>query len=174
MGINIYKPDIGIVDWFDTICNSLGLITTLSHVEMAIDFSPYEYELHEFFWKHLFLKYHSGGSCSFEDGYGSFYIGHKAKNSKSLILYQKPLGGINVLRMEIRLNRAYIKRLGLELDCIERVKDLDLSRLVSFKQLNREKLLKHLKWRHKPVLSELDDEDDKDLFIHQLSQIPSA
>jgi hypothetical protein len=45
MGINIYKPDIKTVDWFDAICNSLGILTTLSHVELALDFTPYEYGL---------------------------------------------------------------------------------------------------------------------------------
>lgn len=38
--ITIDNPDRDTIDWFDTICNSLGFNTTLSKVELAIDFAP--------------------------------------------------------------------------------------------------------------------------------------
>ena len=173
IGIIIYRPDLETIDWFDTICNSIGFETTLSHVELALDFSPYKYEIHEFFWKHLFLKYHRGGSCFYKGEFSTFYIGHKRKNSKSVILYQKKIEGISTLRLEIRLNRSFIKKLDLALDCFEKINDINLSDLISFKELNHERLLKHLKWKHKSRLSEYDD-IDKSLYIHQLSQIPST
>ena len=119
------------------------------------------------------MKYNSGDSRFFDGEFGSFYIGHKAKNSKSLILYPKKIDNNNILRLEFRFNRAFLKRIGVELDCFENINDIDLSRLVSFKQLNREKLLKHLIWKHKSRLLEY-DEDDKDLLLRQLEQIPSA
>jgi len=173
IGINIYKPDRKTIDWFDTICNSIGFVTSLSHVEVTLDFSPYKYEIHELLWKHLFLKNHRGSSY-FNDGeFSPFYIGHKRKNSKSIILYQKPLDDINVLRLEFRLNRKFIRKLGLELDCFEKINDINLPDLISFKELNRERLLKHLIWKHKSRLSEY-DEDDRDLLIGQLSRFPNA
>jgi hypothetical protein len=104
MIITIYKPDRDTIDWFDTICNSIGFETKLSHVEVTLDFSPYKREIHEFIWKHLFLKYNSGGSCFYNGEFSTFYIGHKRKNSKSVILYQKKIEGITVLRLELRLN----------------------------------------------------------------------
>jgi len=173
IGITIYKPDRNTIDWFDTICNSIGFITTLSHVELTLDFSPYKYEIHEFLWKHLYLKYNSGGSRFYKGEFSTFYIGHKRKNSKSVILYQKKIEGISTLRLEIRLNRSFIKKLDLALDCFEKINDINLSDLISFKELNHERLLKHLKWKHKSRLSEYDD-IDKSLYIHQLSQIPST
>ena len=173
IGINIYKPDRKTIDWFDTICNSIGFVTSLSHVEVTLDFSPYKYEIHELLWKHLFLKNHRGSSY-FNDGeFSPFYIGHKSKNSKSIILYQKPLGDINVLRLEFRLNRKFIRKLGLELDCFEKINDINLPDLISFKELNHERLLKHLKWKHKSRLSEC-DKIDKSLYIRQLSYIPNT
>jgi len=173
MGITIYKPDIMTVDRFDAICNSLGFLTTLSHVEVTLDFTPFEYGLYEFFWRHLFLKYHSGDSCFYKDKLTSFYIGHKQKNSKSIFLYQKPLDGINVLRLEFRLNRAYIRRLDLELDCFDKINDINLPDLISFKQINRDELLKHLMWKNKSRLLKFDD-IDKDLLIGQLGHFPNA
>jgi len=173
MLIHIYNPDIKTVDWFDAICNSLGFTTTLSHVEVTLDFSPYKYELHEFFWRHLFLKYHRGGSCFYDGKFISFYIGHKRENSKSIFLYQKSLDGINVLRLEFRLNRSIIRRLDLELDCFEKINDINLPDLISFKQINRDELLKHLMWKNKSRLSEY-DEDDRDLLIGQLGHFPNA
>ena len=173
MRIIIYKSDMFTIDWFDTICNSIGFETTLSHIELTLDFSPYEYEIHEFFWKHLFLKFHRSGSHFYDGEFNTFYIGHKSKNSKSIILYQKPLDGINVLRLEFRLNRAFIKKLGLELDCFEKINDINLPGLISFKELNRERLLKHLMGKNKSRLSEY-DEDDSDMLIGQLSRFPNA
>jgi hypothetical protein len=173
IGITIYKPDRDTIDWFDTICNSIGFETKLSHVEVTLDFSPYKYEIHEFFWKHLFLKYNSGGSCFYDGEFSTFYIGHKRKNSKSVILYQKIIEGINILRLELRLNRAYIKKLDLALDCFEKINDINLSDLISFRELNHEKLLKHLMWKHKSKLLKFDD-IDRCLLINQLSQVPSA
>ncbi len=173
MIITIYKPDRDTIDWFDTICNSIGFETKLSHVELTLDFSPYKFEIHEFFWKHLFLKYNSGGSCFYKGEYSTFYIGHKRKNSKSIILYQKKIEGISTLRLELRLNRSYIKKLGLELDCFENINDINLSDLISFKELNRDKLLKHLMWKHKSKLLKFDDIDSC-LLINQLKQIPSV
>ncbi len=75
--------------------------------------------------------------------------------------------------MELRLNRAFIRKLDLKLDCFEKINDIDLSGLISFKELNRDKLLKHLMWKHKSKLLKFDD-IDRNLFTHQLSQIPSA
>ncbi len=166
MGINIYKPDKNTVDWFDAICNSLRFMTTLSHVELTIDFSPYRYALQEFFWKHLFLKYHSGGVCFFGDDVSkSFYIGKKRKNSKSIILYDKKVNG--ALRLEFRLNRSFLKRHELELSCLEKINNIDLSRLISFKRLNRDKLSKHLQWRHKAQILRLGD-DWSGMYINLL------
>ncbi|MHC4269859.1 MAG: hypothetical protein ACYSTS_15520 [Planctomycetota bacterium] len=169
----IDNPDIDTIDWFDGVCNSFNISTTLSNVELTIDFSPYKCELHEFFWKHLILKYYSGGSCFVGSEFGSFYVGNKNKNSKSVILYPKKIDNKQVLRLEFRLKRTFLERIGVSLDCFENINSIDLSRFVSFKRLNREKLLNHLIWKHKLRLSTY-DEDDKDLFIHQLGQIPSA
>ena len=173
MGVNIYRPDLDTVDWFDGVCNSFGFTTTLSHVELAIDFYPYECALHDFLWKHLFLKYNSGDSRFFDGEFGSFYVGNKSKNSKSLILYPKKIDNNNILRLEFRFNRAFLKGIGVALDCFEKINDIDLFKLFSFKELNRKKLLKHLIWKHKSRLSEYDD-DDKCLLISHLGQIPGV
>ena len=168
MGITIYKPDIKTVDWFDAICNSLGFLTTLSHVELTIDFLPYEYGLQEFFWKHLFLKYHSGNVSFVGDDFPvSFYIGHKAKNSKSILVYDRKVNDLNVLRLEFRLNRSFLKRHELELDCFENINDIDLSSLISFKRINHKKLSKHLQWRHKEDILRL-GKRYRSMYVRQL------
>ena len=173
MMVIVDNPNKKTVDWFDAICNSLGLAPSLSHVELTMDFTPYEYGLYEFLWRHLFLKFHRGNSCFVGSEFGSFYIGHKRKNSKSVILYQKPLDGINVLRLEFRLNKAYIRKLDVELDCFEKINDINLPDLISFKQINRDELLKHLMWKNKSRLLKFDD-IDKDLLIGQLGHFPNA
>ncbi|MCP4303862.1 MAG: hypothetical protein GY788_03075, partial [bacterium] len=71
MRIIIFQPDIDIIDRFDAICNSIGFTTTLSHVELAIDISPYNFDIHEFLMRYLFLKYHRGTSCTVEGEGGS-------------------------------------------------------------------------------------------------------
>ncbi len=167
------NPDLSTIDWFDVICNSFGFTTKLSYVELAIDYSPFDYFFKEYLCCNMFLKHHRGTCCVVGGEFGSFYIGNKSKNSKSVILYSKEIDNDKVLRKEFRLNRAFLKRIELELDCFEKINDIDLSRLVSFKQLNREKLLKHLIWKNRLKLSEYND-DDKSLLIRQLGHIPST
>jgi len=168
MGINIYKPDITTVEWFDIICNSLGFLTTLSHVELTMNFTPYQYGLQEFFCTHLFLKYHSGNVCFYGDDVPkTFYIGHKRKNSKSVIVYDKTIDGVNILRLEIRINRSFLQRHEVELCCFEEINNIDLSSFISFKQLNYEKLSKHFQWRHKEQISRL-GERWRGVYVRQL------
>jgi hypothetical protein len=182
MRVIVDNPHRDTIDWFDTICNSLGFITTLSQVELTIDFSPYEYGLQEFLWNHLFLKHH-GGNVSFvgdkkslvgnkeslvgDDFPNTFYLGHKAKNSKSVIVYDKKVNDLNVLRLEFRLNRSFLKRRELELDTFENINNIDLSNLISFKRINRGKLSKHLQWRHKKQILRLGKEY-KGMYVRQL------
>jgi len=168
MGISIYKPDIKAVDRFDALCNSLGFLTTLSHVELTIDFSPYEYGLQEFLWNHLFLKHH-GGNVSFvgDDFPKTFYLGHKAKNSKSVIVYDKKVNDLNLLRLEFRLKRSFLKPHELELDTFENINNIDLPSLISFKRINRGKLSKHLQWRHKEQITRLGKEY-RGMYVRQL------
>jgi hypothetical protein len=114
----------------------------------------------------LFLKYHSGGVCFFGDDVSkSFYIGHTWKNSKSIIVYDKEVKG--ALRLEFRLNRSFLKRHELELDCLENINNIDLSSFISFKQLNHEKLSKYLQWRHKAQILRL-GEEWTGVYIRQL------
>lgn len=173
MRIILDNPDITTIDWFDAVCNAFGFTTKLSYVELAIDFSPFDYFLKEYFCHNMFLKYHRGTCCTVGGEFGSYYIGNRNINSKSVILYSKEIDTDNVLRLEFRLNRSFLKRHKLELDCFERINNIKLPDLISFKELNREKLLKHLMWRNKSRLSEFDDLD-KDLFIGQLRHFPNA
>ena len=156
MGIHIYRPDLSTVNWFDAVCNSLGFLTTLSHIELAIDISPYSNDLEVFFWKHLFLRNHRGGNCLFGDGESmSYYIGNKRKNSKSAIVYPRPKDSIDkgLLRIELRFNRRFINSYEIELDCLEKVTNINLRKLIGFKQINEEKLAKFLlKRRNKELL----------------------
>ncbi len=174
MRIILDDPDIHTIDWFDGVCNSFGFTTKLSYVELAIDFSPFDFFLKEYLCRNIFLKYHRGTCCSVGGGLnGSFYFGNKSKNSKSVILYSKQIDMDNVLRLEFRFNRKFIRKLGLELDGFEKINDIDISRLVSFKRLNRDYLLKHLLWKHKSKLLKYDD-IDRCLLINQLRQVPNA
>jgi len=173
-GINIYKPDLNTVDWFDSICNSLGFETTLSHVELALDISPYSYNLEEFFHNHLVLKYHRGDSCYY---YGdediSFYIGDKRENTKSAIIYAKPKGSTekDLLRVELRFNRKFLISREINLDSLEKINDLDLTKLMSFKELNKQKLTKHLLWIWKSALESL-PEARKKRYLSVIERFP--
>ncbi|MHC4139250.1 MAG: hypothetical protein ACYSR1_05260 [Planctomycetota bacterium] len=39
----IDNPDIDTIDWLDGVCNSFNISTTLSNVELTIDFTPCKY-----------------------------------------------------------------------------------------------------------------------------------
>jgi hypothetical protein len=174
IGITIHKPDLKTVNWFDTICNSLGFETTLSHVELALDIYPYSYNLKEFFQNHLVLKYHRGDSCYF---YGdddiSYYIGNKRKNTKSAIIYARPKDKIekDLLRVELRFSRKFLKSREINLDSFEKINDLDLTKLISFKELNQQKLTKHLLWSQKSQLALLPEAKRKQ-FERLLNRYP--
>ncbi|MBT3878434.1 MAG: hypothetical protein HOF76_05190 [Candidatus Scalindua sp.] len=163
--IIVDDPDIISIHWLDTICNSFGFTTTLSYVELSIDFSPFSDFLKDYLCRNLVLKYYRGTS---RKEYESFYIGNKHKNSKSLIIYCKKIVG-DILRLELRFNRYFLKSAGVELNCLEKVNSIDLSNIISFKHLNREKLINHLIWRHKSMLS-MPYQDDREL-IRQLREL---
>lgn len=165
IGIIVDDPDINSVHWLDGVCNSFGFTTTLSYVELSIDFSPFSVFLKDYLCRNLVIKYHRGPTRT---EYGSFYIGNKHKNSKSLIIYCKKIVG-DILRLEFRFNRYFLKLIGAELDCLEKVNDIDLSKIVSFKHLNREKPISHLIRKHKSKLS-MSYEDDREL-VRQLREL---
>ena len=173
MTINIYRPDLDIVNFFDAICNALGFLTTLNHVELAMDISPYSYVIEEFFYNHLFLKYNRGKNCFFGDNCETYYIGHKRKNSKSIIIYSKPKSSRkkNLLRVEFRFNRKFLKRLELGLDCLEKINNIDLRKLISFKLLNKQRLTNHILWSCKSQLSSL-PEGERKQFERILNRYP--
>jgi len=173
IGINIYKPDLKTVDWFDTICNSLGFKTTFSHVELALDISPYSYNMEEFFQNHLVLKYHRGDSCFYGENGETYYIGNKWKNTKSIIIYSRPKNSIkkDLLRVEFRFNRKFLKSREINLDSLEKINDLDLTKLISFKELNKQKLTKHLLWSQKSQLALLPEAKRKQ-FERLLNRYP--
>lgn len=130
----IEDPCTEAIHYLDSLCNSFGFITSLSQIELALDF-PYEFEFQEFFWKHLFVKRNRGDSrfCA-KDIEKSFYSGHKAKNSKIMIVYSKMMiDGEKVLRLELILNRPIIKRLGLD-SRLENIGNIDLSKFFCFKE----------------------------------------
>lgn len=127
------------------------------------------------------MKYHRG-TCGYEGGEeGSYYIGNKNrykdengkkknKNSKSLIIYSKEIDD-DVLRLEFRFNRAFLKRkdLKLELDCFKKINNIDLSEIVNFKRLNHENLINHLKWKNESKILKIGENGS--LLLHQLGKI---
>jgi hypothetical protein len=147
--IIVDDPDINSIHWLDSVCNAFGFTTTLSYVELTIDFSPFSTFLKDYLCSNLVLKYYRGSSYMKAN---TFYIGNKHKNSKSLIIYCKKIIG-DILRLEFRFNRYFLKSRGLELGCLEKVNDIDLPKIVSFKHLNREKFINHLIWNHKSIFS---------------------
>ena len=173
IGIIIYKPDLKTVKWFDSICNSLGFETTLSHVELALDISTYSYNMEEFFQNHLVLKYHRGDSCFYGENGETYYIGNKWKNTKSIIIYSRPKNSIkkDLLRVEFRFNRKFLKSREINLDSLEKINDLDLTKLISFKELNKQKLTKHLLWSQKSQLALLPEAKRKQ-FERLLNRYP--
>jgi len=183
ISVIIDNPDIKVIDWFDAICNAFGFITILSYVELALDFYSSVSFLKEYLCHNIVLKYHRG-DCGYECGEGcdgcekgSYYIGNKnrdyynnkPKNSKSLIIYRKELEDIDVLRLEFRFNRAFLKRKDLELDCFDKINNIDLSKIVDFKRLNYEKLIKFLKKKHESTDSMFHENDS--LLLHQLGDL---
>ena len=128
-------PSRPVLNLLDSLCNSLGFVTKVSQVELAIDF-PYTRKLKRFFNKYLYLKFNRGNPCVVGKGdKKSCYSGNKAKNSKTTIVYQKIINGTNHLRLELILNRRIIKRLNLDLR-MEVVNNLDLSQFVCFRKFS--------------------------------------
>lgn len=149
----IQDPSKEVLHYLDALCNSFGFITSLSQIELAMD-SPYKYKLQEFFWKHLFVKRNRGDSRFCGKGIEkSFYSGHKARNSKTMIVYPKTIDKKKVLRFELILDRPIIKRLGFDLR-MENINNLDWSKFLCFKEWNYRKFYSYLKGKHKHQIKE--------------------
>lgn len=109
-----------------------------SQIELALDF-PFSDDLQRFFLDHLFLKYHKK-RCRFikskeEEGF-TYYIEDTRGQAKAVRMYRKQ---VNTLRLELVLNRPFIKRLGLKLP-LDTLSQLPFSTIFCFKELNLEKL----------------------------------
>lgn len=147
----IQDPTKEVLHYLDAVCNSLGFVTKVSQIELALDFFPYKCKLQEFFWEHLFVKRNRGDSLFYGKGIEkSFYSGHKAKNSKTMIIYPKAIYGKRkkILRLELILNRPIIKRLGFDLR-LENINNIDLSEFLCFKEWNYHRFDSYLKWKHR-------------------------
>jgi uncharacterized protein YqgQ len=148
MWVVIQDPTKEVLHHLDALCNSFGFITSLSQIELAMDF-PYKYELQEFFWEHLFVKRNRGTSLFCGKGVEkSFYSGHKAKNTKITNVYPKTIDGKKILRCELILNRSIIKRLGHNLR-MENINNIDLSKFLCFKEWNYRKFYNYLEWENR-------------------------
>ena len=147
-------PSRPVLNLLDLICNSLGFITKASQIEISVDFD-YCPKLHEFFKKHLYVKYNRGNPCFVGKGdKKSYYSGHKAKNSKITNVYPKVINGINHLRFELIFNRKIIKRLNLDLR-MEGVNSIDLGQFFCFKRFSYKRFYKYLVFRNRRRLAEM-------------------
>lgn len=165
-------PTRPIINLLDSLCNSFGFVTKVSHIELTVDFD-YCPKLHKFFQKYLFLKRNRGTSCF--EGIGitkSYYSGHKAKNSKTTIVYQKFIDGANRLRFELRLSRKVIKGLNLDLR-LDGVNNIDLRQFFCFRKFNREKFIKYREGKHKAKLAEMSPLT-KSLYLRLLRDVELA
>ncbi len=152
--IVIQDPTREILHTLDALFNSFGFVNKVSQIELALDF-PYKYKLHEFFWKHLFVRHNRGNPVFCGKGSEkSFYSGHKAKNCKTSIVYPKVIDEKKVLRLEVILNRSIIERLGLNIR-MENINNIDLSEFLCFKEWNYDRFRKYLKWKNRILLSEI-------------------
>ncbi len=166
------NPSRQILTLLDSLFNSLGFVAKVSQIELAVDFD-YCPKLHKFFQKYLFLKRNRGNSCF--DGKGitkSYYSGHKVKNSKTTIVYQKFIDGANRLRFELRLSRKVIKGLKLDLR-LDGVNNIDLGQFFCFKKFNREKFIKYREGKHKAKLAEMNPLT-KSLYLRLLRDVELA
>jgi len=160
MMITIHDPHREIVEWFDSVLNGFGYVTKMKQIEITVDFYDYTVPLQEFFYDHLFLSYCRSKPCfnkgkeparGFEGEIlldSTFYIGHRNKNTKTIKIYRKEVNDHKILRLELLLNRQRIKALGLELP-LERINYFDLTKVISFRALDRRKLLAYMTWKNR-------------------------
>ena len=159
---------------------------------MTIDFSGPVLALYEFFYSHLFLKYHqvpkkrqSGQqdpswhqvgkyphTVYFGQIRGSFKNRTRA-NSKAIRMYVKSMVDHRVFRLELILNRGTIKRLGLELPLDDLDEKVDLSKFICFKTFNVDPFVSHIKWRNRGRLEEMNSRGAS-LLERQLENFPKT
>jgi len=147
----IDDPDDGVIDFLSFLQGIHSFDYNLSQVELAFDFVPYKYELHQFLKKHLYLNYSRERSWSYgDDLFKSHYIGHRAFNARSIDMYRKIIENQPSLRMELRLNKQTLKTLNLQLP-LDNIDEINFRRIINLKSLNMKKMENYIrrKYKHK-------------------------
>lgn len=136
-----------------SVLTSLNLISKLSQIEFTIDFfGPDLYLLKEFYENHVFLKHHQASCCTYRnknDNTYTFYVGDTRKDSKAIRLYPKIIDGHEVLRLELVVNRRFIKSQNWDFSSLETLDTSIFTKFISFRFFNRVKFFGHIIYKRK-------------------------
>ncbi len=141
--ITIHDPNRSILELFKMMFVNLIILYKIMEIELTFDiYTDDVYGLEDFINSHLLLRYQNQRlpSMHFID---TFYTtGRKA--AKRTRTYIKLINGKMVLRLELVLSKAIIKKIGLKLP-LESIDTLDIKKYITFKYIDYKKLVRYLK-----------------------------
>jgi hypothetical protein len=142
--ITIHDPNDNILELFDKFFIAYGINYKIKEIELTFDFYTDDvFGLEHFINSHLFLKYQNQRLPSKNFKEETFYTtGRKA--AKRTRTYVREVNAKTVVRLELILSRAIIRRIGLTLPLVS-IDYLDILQYITFKYMDSEKLIKYLK-----------------------------
>ncbi|MGD0021708.1 MAG: hypothetical protein ABSC54_05335 [Smithellaceae bacterium] len=147
--IKIHDANRELLSILDSFFKYNSIKITVSVIEMTFDFSTDDrIKFIEFMKSHLVLKHTRAKANS---GYRTtFYTNDIRTSAKGMRVYDDAFKGNDkkMVRMELVLNRAVIRKLGLEFP-LSSIDLVDLSKFFSFKVINEKRIKDYLFWKHR-------------------------
>jgi hypothetical protein len=141
--IKIHDPNYNVLDLFDKLFSAYCIDYKIKEIELTFDFYTEDvYGLEDFINGHLFLKYHNQRTYHKHVEETIYTTGRKA--AKRTRAYVRPVNGKFILRLELILSKVIIRRIGLKLP-LESIDYLDITKYITFKYVDSDKLIKYLK-----------------------------
>ena len=141
--ITIHNPNDNILELFDKLFTVYYINYKIKEIELTFDFyTDNVFGLEHFINSHLFLKYQNQRlpSKHYKD---TFYTtGRKA--AKRTRTYIREVNGKSVVRLELILSKAIIRRINLKLPLVS-IDSLDITQYITFKYIDSDKLINYLK-----------------------------
>jgi hypothetical protein len=141
--ITIHNPNDNILELFDKLFITYCINYKIKEIELTFDFYTDDvFGLEHFINNHLLLKYQNQRLPSKHYKETFYTTGRKA--AKRTRTYVRDVNGKSVVRLELILSRAIIRRIGLTLPLVS-INYLDITQYITFKYIDSDKLINYLK-----------------------------
>ena len=138
---------MNILELFQKLFADLFIQYKIREIELTFDFYTDDVcGLEDFINSHLFLRYQNQRlpSCHYTSDEGETFYTTGRKAAKRTRTYIKGVNGDIIVRLELTLSKVIIKKIGLALP-LESIDTLDISKYITFKYIDYDKLIKYLK-----------------------------